>query len=412
MRIATSAVLLAAAAVSAPAQMVVSAHSGTLHYYQGDVSIDGVQVNTKPGHFDEIKEKSVLRTARGRAEVLLTPGVFLRIGENSSLRMLDNRLASTRVELISGSATLETDAQPGDEGKYKNPAVTVIFKSYEIEPVKDGLLEITTDPAQVRVFKGEAKVHAGDNRATVKDGHEVFLTAALVTDKFEDKTAADDNYIWARDRSAVVSAANLSSARMLANSSSGGSLWSGSYFGGSPWANPMFGGGWYFNPYFGMYTYMPLNGFAFSPFGYGFYSPLVINSVYMPTGHYWYGGAGARTAGLVGRPINGRSVTGSGRAGFSRGGFNSAALRPVSPNANAISSRAASGAMAGQNGGFSRGGFSPRGGFSRGDIGGGALSRGGGFSGGAAAPAAPAGGGGGIARPSGGMSGGGGIRGR
>ena len=68
---------------------------------------------------------------------------------------------------------------------------------------------------------------AGDNRATVKDGHEVFLTAALVTDKFDDKTAADDNYIWARDRSAVVSAANLSSARMLANNSSGGSLWSG-----------------------------------------------------------------------------------------------------------------------------------------------------------------------------------------
>jgi len=50
----------------------------------------------------------------------------------------------------------------------------VIFKSYEIEPVKDGLLEITTDPAQVRVFKGEAKVQAGDNRATVKDGREVF----------------------------------------------------------------------------------------------------------------------------------------------------------------------------------------------------------------------------------------------
>jgi len=397
MRIATAAILLAAAAVSAPAQMVVSAHSGTVHYYEGNVSIDGVQVNSKPGHFEEIKERSVLRTARGRAEVLLTPGVFLRVGENSALRMLDNRLVSTRVELVSGSATLETDAQPGDNGKYKNPAVTLIFRNYEIEPVKDGLLEITTDPAQVRVFKGEAKVQAGDNRATVKDGHEVFLTAALATDKFDEKTAGDDNYLWARDRSAVVSAANLSSARMLANSSGGGSLWSGGgLWGGSAYS--MFGGGWYFNPYFGMYTYMPMNGFAFSPFGYGFYSPMVINSFYMPGGSYWYGASGARTASVIGRPLSGPSrMIGRPAAGpggsISRGtGFNSAALRPISPSANAISSRAASSAMAGQSGG-SRGGF----------VGGGA----------------PAGGGGGISRPSGGassmgggMRGGGGLRGR
>ena len=392
MRIATSAVLLAAAAVSAPAQMVVSAHSGTVHYYEGDVSIDGVQVNLKPGHFEEIKEQSVLRTARGRAEVLLTPGVFLRVGENSAVRMLDNRLVSTRVEIISGSATLETDAQTGDSGKYKNPAVTVLFKSYEIEPVKDGLLEITTDPAQVRVFKGEAKVQAGDNRATIRDGHEVFLTAALATDKFEEKTAADDNYIWARDRSAVVSAANLSSARMIANNSGGGSLFSGGYLGGSPWGNPMFGGGWYFNPFFGMYTYMPMDGFAFSPFGYGFYSPMVINSFYAPMGGYWYGGSGARTAGLIGRPVAGlgrsigRPVSNPG-INLTRGsGFNSAALRPVSPSANVISSRAADAAMAGRSGGFSRGG---------------------GFNGGGAAAG---GGGGGMARPSGGISAGGGMR--
>jgi hypothetical protein len=394
MRIATSAVLLAAAAVSAPAQMVVSAHSGTVHYYEGDVSIDGVQVNSRPGHFEELKEQSVLRTARGRAEVLLTPGVFLRVGENSAVRMLDNRLVSTRVEIVSGGATVETDAQPGDNGKYKNPAVTVIFKSYEIELVKDGLLEINTDPAQVRVFKGEARVQAGDNRATVRDGHEVFLTAALATDKFDEKTTADDNYIWARDRSAVVSAANMSSARMLANNSGGGSLLSGGYgggyFGASPWASSMFGGGWYFNPYFGMYTYMPLNGFAFSPFGYGFYSPGMINSVYAPGGGYWYGGSGARTASVIGRPVGGTGFigrpVGSASGSLTRGtGFNSAALRPVSPSANVISSRAANGAMAGQSGGFSRGG-------------------------GAASAAAAGGGGGGIARPSGGISAGGGMR--
>jgi hypothetical protein len=393
-RFGTFAVLFAAAAMAAPAQMVVSAHSGTLDYFEGNVSIDGVQVKSQPGHFDELKEQSVLKTARGRAEVLLTPGVFLRVGENSQLRMLDNRLASTRVELVSGSATLESDAEPTANGKYKNPAVTLIFKSYEVEPVKDGLLEVTTDPAQVRVFKGEAKVQAGDNRVTVKDGREVFLTAALATDKFDEKTAADDNYMWARDRSAVVSAANLSSARMLANNSGGsflgGGAGGGGFWGGSPWASSMFGGGWFFNPYFGMYTYMPLDGFAFSPFGYGFYSPMMINSVYMPGAAYWYGGGGARTASVTGRPVEGvgrigRPVSGAGNV--TRGlGLNSAAMRPVSPSANVISSRAASAAMVNRNGGFSRGG---------------------GFQGGGAA--ASAGGGSMAGRPSGGgtMAGGG-----
>jgi hypothetical protein len=45
-RFAFSAALLAAAAITAPAQMVVSAHSGTLDYFQGDVSIDGVWVKS------------------------------------------------------------------------------------------------------------------------------------------------------------------------------------------------------------------------------------------------------------------------------------------------------------------------------------------------------------------------------
>jgi hypothetical protein len=402
-RFASSAVLFAAAAIAAPAQMVVSAHSGTLHYSEGNVSIDGVQVKSQPGHFDELKEQSVLKTTRGRAELLLTPGVFLRVGENSQLRMLDNRLASTRMELVSGSATLESDAEPTANGKYKNPAVTLIFKSYEVEPQKDGLLEITADPAQVRVFKGEAKVQAGENRVTVKDGHEVFLTAALATDKFNDKTVADDNYIWARDRSAVVSAANLSSARMLANNSggsfAGGGLWPQS------WGSSMYGGGWFFNPYFGMYTYMPMDGFAFSPFGYGFYSPMAINSFYVPGNGYWYGSGGAPTASVIGRPVSGlgRTTIGrpvSGAGNISRGGgVNSLSMRPVSPSASAVSSRAAA-AMVNRNGGFSRanGGFSGAG-----------MAAGGG--GGGAIAARPSGGGamaGGAAR----SAGGGGARGR
>ena len=58
----------------------------------------------------------MLSTGQGRAEILLTPGVFLRVGENTSIKMLDNRLLSTRVEFLSGSAIVESD-DPRSFGK-------------------------------------------------------------------------------------------------------------------------------------------------------------------------------------------------------------------------------------------------------------------------------------------------------
>ncbi|MDQ1473839.1 MAG: hypothetical protein QOJ99_5319, partial [Bryobacterales bacterium] len=213
-RIASVTVLLTLTGAIANAQSVVSAHSGTLHYFDGSVMIDGNQVEAKVGKFSEIKEKSVLSTGQGRAEILLTPGVFLRVGENTEVRMLDNRLLSTRVEILKGTAIVESD---DPELSVKNPAVTVLYRDYEIQPVKFGIFEITSEPSQLRVFKGQAIVQAGAERVTVKEGRMVPFSAALLTEKFDEKQA-DDLYLWARDRSAYLSAANMSSARSLASS--------------------------------------------------------------------------------------------------------------------------------------------------------------------------------------------------
>ncbi len=47
------------------AQSVTSARSGTLHYFEGDVSIDGTPVQSRVGKFPEVKEQGVLRPAWG-----------------------------------------------------------------------------------------------------------------------------------------------------------------------------------------------------------------------------------------------------------------------------------------------------------------------------------------------------------
>jgi hypothetical protein len=286
------------------AQSVMSAHSGTLHYFEGDVSIDGAPVQAKIGRFPEVKEQGVLSTALGRAEVLLTPGVFLRLGENSSIKMLDNRLVSTRVDVLSGNVILESDDPQLD---VKDSPVVVLYKGYEIRMQKHGLAELNTNPGQLKVFKGEALVElaAGtgvNNRAVVKEGRELPFSAALLTEKFDDKVG-DELYLWARDRSQVLSAANMSSARSLSSAAGYGSL-SGYGFGTGGLGSGMgaWNGGWYFNSYMNMYTYVPLYGTLWSPFGYGFFSPGTIYGYYTPS-NYWYGGGGATGASAGGRPV-------------------------------------------------------------------------------------------------------------
>jgi hypothetical protein len=299
-RISSALVAMSVMGAVCNAQSVTSARSGTLHYFEGEVSIDGAPVQSKVGKFPEVKEQGVLSTTLGRAEVLLTPGVFLRLGENSSIKMLDTRLVSTRVDILSGNVILESDDPQLD---LKDSPVVVLYKGYEIRIQKHGLLELNSDPGELKVFKGQALVELAsgggiDSRAVVKEGKMIPFSAALLTEKFDDKVG-DDLYLWARDRSQVMSAANMSSARSLSSSLGSGF---GSGFGAlSPGMGP-WNGGWYFNPYMDMYTFVPLNGVMFSPFGFGFFSPSTIYGYYSPT-TYWYGGGGPVGASAGGRPV-------------------------------------------------------------------------------------------------------------
>src|SRR6202035_4433504 len=92
---------------SAWAQSVISAHSGVIQYTEGQVKLDGKTVQPKFAEFPDVKVGQTLAAEDGRAEVLLTPGVFLRVAENSAFRMVSNKLADTKVEIVSGTVVVE-----------------------------------------------------------------------------------------------------------------------------------------------------------------------------------------------------------------------------------------------------------------------------------------------------------------
>ena len=255
----TAAITLSASAL--PAQSVISAKSGLVHYIEGDIAVDHKPVSDKAGVFADMKNNSELTTALGRAEVLLTPGVFLRVGENSAIRMLDNKLSDTKVEFESGKAMVESDTP------MKDNFVSVVYKDYTTSFKTHGLYEFSSEPAQLKVYSGEAEVTAGGQTVIVKEGRILVFTAALASEKFNPKEG-DDLYRWSKLRSEYISVANVSAARTARDSGYGNSF------------DGLSAGSWYYNPFYSMYTYLPFTGMAYSPFGFGYYSPVTVYRFY------------------------------------------------------------------------------------------------------------------------------------
>jgi hypothetical protein len=251
------------AAAHAMAQMAISAKSGLISYIEGRVLLGQESVAVKSGgRLSEVKPEQTLRTEEGRAEILLTPGVILRLGENSAVKMIANRLEDTRVELTSGSAVVEATEID------KAHAVTLLVGQASVGLRKMALLSLNAQ-AGIRMFKGEAQIIAGGEAQILREGRQLPAATPFAVTKF-DKTETDPLYRWANRRSEIVAMANIASARTLQSDLRSG----------SPLGLGFQQGGWFYNPYFGMFTYIPLSGMLRSPFGFFYYSPGVVNRYY------------------------------------------------------------------------------------------------------------------------------------
>ena len=68
---------------SAFAQNAISAKAGLVQVADGEVFVNDKAVENKIAQFTDLKSKDILTTGEGRAEVLLTPGAFLRMTDAS-----------------------------------------------------------------------------------------------------------------------------------------------------------------------------------------------------------------------------------------------------------------------------------------------------------------------------------------
>jgi hypothetical protein len=198
-------VLCAAGLLPLSAQKVVSARAGLITFLPGSAFINGKPVVLKTARYQQMEDGDIFSTVRYRAEVLLAPGVVLRLAENSQLRITDTQLSDTRIQLQQGQAIVEVIHLAEDN------RIQVELGETTTEFSRPGLYRFGISqnaaqasthpiPSTLRVYGGEAMVRSNLKAADVKRGMAVSLDADLAVSRF-DRKQRDGFHDWAGRRS-------------------------------------------------------------------------------------------------------------------------------------------------------------------------------------------------------------------
>jgi hypothetical protein len=247
---------------------VISAKAGGVSYASGAVRVERMATQKRYvlAKGDEISDGDVVSVGEtGNAEILLNPGSFLRLAENTDIQFTDTNLESLLLKIKNGSALIEASAvgEQGADIKIVTPQSTVSLQ-------KSGIyrLNVSANATEVFVWKGAAIV----GNEFVKAGRKAVLQKGLtaVVAKFDKDESRDAFDIWSKDRSKELAKINSKiKNRDLTQAFSGYS---------NLYGFNRFGGFWAFNRLTGTYCFVPYGyGYFSSPYGYGYNS-----------GIYWY----------------------------------------------------------------------------------------------------------------------------
>jgi len=293
---------------------VISAKAGGVNSVDGHVTVTRAGKSQMLSAQDDLSAGDLVTTGvASQVEVLLNPGSYLRVGENSAFELADNSLDKIRVKLTKGSAIVEATGLDNTELH-----INLVTERASILIVRRGVYRINAaaDSTELLVRKGRALVD--DNSSSiVKSGNEViFRGGSFVTAKLG-KKQQDQFDDWSKARANTLAKANERlSARGLNSYLSN--------FNSFDWAFSAA------NPY-GVWAFSGLSRcFTFLPFYYGWSSPYGHNyGLYFYD--YW---PGSRCCGGDYRPVIVSNPGSGGLSGGSSGGPSGGSIgnsRPPAP---------------------------------------------------------------------------------
>lgn len=218
-------------------QYVISVKAGLVNDVQGTANV-ALMETVRVG-------RTIHTGSDGYVEILLRPGSFLRLGEESEATLDNADLDSVKVTILHGPALVEAAEINKDH------PITITTGNLTTKIRNTGIYRFENGVATVL----QGKLQAGDSNLTYEKGWQVFYqdnyrarkTARML------ETSLD---VYSQSRSGVIAEANLS---MVS------SLGIGATTGYSDFDI------WLFSPYLRLYTYIPRSNYR-SPYGNRYYA--------------------------------------------------------------------------------------------------------------------------------------------
>jgi hypothetical protein len=234
-------------------QYIISAKAGGVNFVSGNVTVNH---RTGAGGLllqgDEVQIGDRVSTGEdGKAEILLNPGSFLRVGPNTSFEFASTDLEDLRMNLRAGSAIFEIIATKEFGVSVKLPQATLHLNTsgvFRIDVREDGF-------GTLSVLKGRAYIGG----TKIASGHSALLTSSGISVAKLDHDTSDPLDIWSKDRAKEMSKLNAK----LEQGALRNSL-----------ISSFNGGGWNLYNSFGLWVFDPrIRRGLFLPFGFDWSSP-------------------------------------------------------------------------------------------------------------------------------------------
>jgi hypothetical protein len=218
-------------------QYVVSVKAGLVNDVQGTANVATMQT---------VNVGRPIRTGGdGYVEILLRPGSFLRLGENSEATLDDADLANVKVTILHGPALVEAAEINKDH------PITVTTGNLTTRIRNTGIYRFENGVATVL----QGKLQTGDSNLTYEKGWQVFYQDNYRARK-TGKMLETNLDAYSQSRSGVIAEANLSMVSSLG-------------YGGTAGYSDF--DIWLFSPYLRLYTYIPRSDYR-SPYGNRYYA--------------------------------------------------------------------------------------------------------------------------------------------
>ena len=197
--------LVITASQTARSQSVISLRAGLLTYAEGHFQTTNSKGLPRVGSY-HLRAGEQLQTQSGRAELLLAPSVFLRLGDASEVAMNCDKVDDVQVTLQAGSAVVDAVDIP------KGERVRVQFRNTVVELHEAGIYRFDAALGELKVFEGRAEVSRIGGKTLLKRGRMLVLEGSAEPIGF-DRKSIDRLQHWSAIRSLAVAQSNLKSAR-------------------------------------------------------------------------------------------------------------------------------------------------------------------------------------------------------